>query len=157
MSEFTKEEQEKIKSLLANDSASDKSANFARRRVYVFALATIATALAAILSFGYMLPAFPYATGELVVMIGVVTWIFLDEYLWEGDTIAKIGENPVAVAICVLAIAVMFSVGFEFGNSYVSNPFGNERVERIETPAESPARGDIQGSPIREGNSAREQ
>lgn len=99
---------------------------FIRRRNFAVGLSVFFTALLSIGAFKFFLPAFPIVMGLFVTLLGVAVMLYLDEYLFEGYSIGKIGSNAISLGLVMLAIGVMYFTGALIGNSYISNPFGSE-------------------------------
>jgi hypothetical protein len=106
-----------------DDTPAD--ATFQKRMWKAVMAMLLISALGAILSFKYLLPALPHTMGLFTVFVGVGLWLLLDEYIFIGNSLKKVAKNAIAVSICVLALAVMYWCGITFGNSYLANPYGS--------------------------------
>jgi hypothetical protein len=82
-----------------------------------------------LLSYYFLLPAFPLALGMVVVFLGLYLWLLSDKYILPGNTIEKLSSDSKAIALFVIAISIFYRTGVEFGNSYLANPYGsNEKI-----------------------------
>lgn len=113
-------------------------------RMYKFLGVSLpATAVLTVLSFSYIISAFPIVFGLFMTLLGGAIWAMFDEFFFPGNSLKRISQDAKAIGLAVIAIAMFFGIGVSVANTYLSNPYGgsNENAPKqvteriIERPA----------------------
>ena len=120
---------------------AEPNPKFIRRMWVSQAFALVASCVLSVFTYKNLLPAFPFALGLMVTFIGTTVWLLLDEFMFEGYSIGRIGRNAISLGLTTIAISILYFTGITIGNSYISNPLGSENekpqqvIERTESDA----------------------
>ena len=116
--------------------------DFKHKRLTAMFAGVILLGICTIAAFKWFLPAMSFIMAGFVLLLYVLFWLFIDKYIFYGHSLKKISNNPIAISLCVLGIAIVMSVGFIVGISYVSNPYGHEEpaprrtTEQVQQPTQ---------------------
>ena len=113
-------------------------------RMYKFLVVSLpATAVLTVLSFNYIISAFPIVFGLFMTLLGGAIWAMFDEFFFPGNSLKRISQDAKAIGLAVIAIAMFFGIGVSVANTYLSNPYGgsNENAPKVvvEQTIEQPA------------------
>lgn len=103
-------------------------------RMYKFlAVSLPATAVLTVLSFSYIISAFPIVFGLFMTLLGGAIWAMFDEFFFPGNSLKRISQDAKAIGLAVIAIAMFFGIGVSVANTYLSNPYGggNENAPKV--------------------------
>lgn len=115
----------------ADDAEAEATPAFTKRMYKAVMIAFVVTMAISVASYKWLLPAFPFALGLFVTMMGVGVWLFLDEFIFITNSIGKLAKNAVGIGLATLAISVLYFTGVTIGTSYFSNPYGGENESAV--------------------------
>lgn len=112
-------------------TANEPTPAFTKRMYRAVSLAFVVTMAISVMSYKFLLPAFPFALGLFVTVMGVGVWLFLDEYIFYTNSIGKLAKNAVGIGLATLAISILYFTGVTIGTSYFGNPYGGENENAV--------------------------
>lgn len=112
-------------------TANEPTPAFTKRMYRAVSLAFVVTMAISVMSYKFLLPAFPFALGLFVTIMGVGVWLFLDEYIFYTNSIGKLAKDAVGIGLATLAISILYFTGVTIGTSYFSNPYGGENENAV--------------------------
>jgi hypothetical protein len=112
-------------------TANEPTPAFTKRMYRAVSIAFVVTMAISVMSYKFLLPAFPFALGLFVTIMGVGVWLFLDEYIFYTNSIGKLAKNAVGIGLATLAISILYFTGVTIGTSYFGNPYGGENENAV--------------------------
>lgn len=125
---------EELKNMFAKKTFSNEptetepveNKKFIRRMWLAIGISLIVSSVLSTWTFNNLLGAFPFVLGWFTFSLGTTAWLFVDEFMFEGYSIGRIGKNAVSLGITTIAISILFFTGITIGNSYISSRYGND-------------------------------
>ncbi len=113
------EEVEAKNSLKKESDKGEGDKEFDTKRKIKFAISFVVSIAVSYFTFNYATMLFGFSIALTIILFSLIAYEWLDEVYFKQNTIYRIGENSIALAIHYFALIILFIASFYFGDRWI--------------------------------------
>jgi hypothetical protein len=110
---------------------------FDLKRKRVLWIASLLTLIITILGFYHVKTIFAWSFASTLIPLGLLAVVYVDQIFLPGNSIKKLSENGIAVAVCFVGLIHLFTWSVDFGDNWIGGAQTSSIEESSETLSES--------------------